>query len=225
MLTFSLDIAPGSSPLARGTREEARRRGGADRFIPARAGNTAGSIRPPPPPSVHPRSRGEHGSRSISPPNTRGSSPLARGTQSSPHRSSLRFRFIPARAGNTVTGPPARGPAAVHPRSRGEHGKRSSITESFRGSSPLARGTPGGCLLAAVGQAVHPRSRGEHSGSHEEFCAFAGSSPLARGTPRAASLKGSLIRFIPARAGNTMRTVRSAAACQVHPRTRGEHCG
>ena len=74
----------GSSPLARGTRTAQQSMVLAHRFIPTRAGNTnctecAGSAD-----SVHPHSRGEHGSGSFLPPIVGGSSPLARGTPSRP---------------------------------------------------------------------------------------------------------------------------------------------
>ena len=76
-----LTLFLGSSPLARGTRPRraSGRRG--RRFIPARAGNTAGAHSPPPFSPVHPRSRGEHagGPRAGWPDD--GSSPLARGTR------------------------------------------------------------------------------------------------------------------------------------------------
>ena len=115
--------APGSSPLARGTRHHealgARQRavhprsrgehgpgggrpGAPDRFIPARAGNTQARGSKTADPSVHPRSRGEHSARCFVRARSVGSSPLARGT---PHDEALALRvrrFIPARAGNTL---------------------------------------------------------------------------------------------------------------------------
>ena len=50
----------GSSPRARGTRQNRARTGRRGRFIPAGAGNTAPWHKYPPAPSVHPRGRGEH---------------------------------------------------------------------------------------------------------------------------------------------------------------------
>ena len=152
----------GSSPLARGTplRTAGRRR--PHRFIPARAGNTAGSCGCCTASPVHPRSRGEHRSIATTTPASSGSSPLARGTR-------RRSRGA--------------GPAdTVHPRSRGEHRCQRSPSRRGNGSSPLARGTQGGELSARekrrfiparagnTGSAwpphpalpVHPRSRGEH---------------------------------------------------------------
>ena len=134
-----------------------------------------------------------------------GSSPLARGTRSRPGRRHARSRFIPARAGNTDASPPPATRPPVHPRSRGEHGSGSSSAPGGSGSSPLARGTH----LAPV-----------HLGA-----LAAGSSPLARGTPRETCLYRLLIRFIPARAGNTEPSRFDRACYAVHPRSRGEHSG
>jgi len=134
----------GSSPLARGTRLVAVHRIAGRRFIPARAGNTVRAAFRQPLASVHPRSRGEHAHRAAPDERRVGSSPLARGTRtrsavakvnafgSSPlargtllrHRRPLRRgRFIPARAGNTAAASAPAAPGAVHPRSRGEHGR------------------------------------------------------------------------------------------------------
>ena len=135
----------GSSPLARGTQELRRFEADSGRFIPARAGNTfpggAGRIGS----SVHPRSRGEHGSIINLILLILGSSPLARGTPPTATPAAGRFRFIPARAGNT---PHASSPVrttSVHPRSRGEHELPLFNGPEDDGSSPLARGTPWRC--------------------------------------------------------------------------------
>ena len=157
----------GSSPLARGTRPEPARRVEHRRFIPARAGNTGARSGAGAPTSVHPRSRGEH----LPPPtdggHTTGSSPLARGTPQIFTGAGSSTRFIPARAGNTVsmisTGPST----AVHPRSRGEHGLGALRAVRKLGSSPLARGT------------LRPSGRGP---DHLRFIpARAGNTPPAAG--------------------------------------------
>ena len=73
-------ITRGSSPLARGTRQDRTAAASTGGLIPARAGNTqflgsrSGAKR------AHPRSRGEHSSFSRSGHGKAGSSPLARGT-------------------------------------------------------------------------------------------------------------------------------------------------
>ena len=70
---------------------------------------------------------------------------------------------------------------------------------------------------------VHPRSRGEHA-IHVTFTEMAdGSSPLARGTHPAGGGRAARARFIPARAGNTLRGWIERDRSAVHPRSRGEH--
>ena len=152
-------------------------------------------------------------------------------------------RFIPARAGNTAPAAPGSAGPAVHPRSRREHGSSPRTTRRRRGSSPLAQGTQRGTqsgrlhfrfIPARAGntgpwwrrsraQPVHPRSRREHSVTVPLDDVGIGSSPLARGTlDRRPDSDGS-VRFIPARAGNTVQPRRGGALVAVHPRSRGEH--
>ena len=91
----------GLSPLARGTHPKPLPGAAELRFIPAGAGNTSmlgnGHERPP----VYPRWRGEHVVEYSSARSTSGLSPLARGTLLWINISGLKFRFIPAGAGNT----------------------------------------------------------------------------------------------------------------------------
>ena len=91
----------GSSPLARGTRQEVGILESWKGLIPARAGNT-----PKTPwwgcrPRAHPRSRGEHACDSSRTQFCAGSSPLARGTLVFSSISQEFQGLIPARAGNT----------------------------------------------------------------------------------------------------------------------------
>ena len=176
------DPTAGSSPLARGTHHGQGLAGGADRFIPAGAGNTSSAV----------------GSPSLS----NGSSPLARGTLKFGRLFRAQTRFIPAGAGNTQTSsaiPPAK---TVHPRWRGEHDWQDLPEGSVFGSSPLARGTRPRLVLRFVQQRfipagagntagtitriwrrpVHPRWRGEHCARAALSTLSIGSSPLARGT-------------------------------------------
>ena len=95
--------------------------------------------------------------------------------------------------------------------------------KAARGSSPLARGTRAPSPGGTRSRTVHPRSRGEHFAGVATAVGVAGSSPLARGT-RPRNCSGARPpRFIPARAGNTPTTPRSAPQTPVHPRSRGEH--
>ncbi len=73
-------VAPGSSPLARGTREPIKPVTALYRFIPACAGNTQFVLERCGAAPVHPRLRGEHNSGGADGGIGHGSSPLARGT-------------------------------------------------------------------------------------------------------------------------------------------------
>ncbi len=93
------------------------------------------------PAAVHPRWRGEHGSRERLTWRAGGSSPLARGTLNCSGDSSAIRRFIPAGAGNTPARASTSSPPPVHPRWRGEHSNPLLQEHAKDGSSPLARGT------------------------------------------------------------------------------------
>ena len=214
------------------------------RLIPARAGNTNSTLRGCSAVTAHPRSRGEHCQllpfRSLQV----GSSPLARGTPDYGVRENPCARLIPARAGNTHGGLVPGEPVSAHPRSRGEHLRTLFRMELFRGSSPLARGTPVRNLAVFIGvrliparagntrkentkwvaTAAHPRSRGEHPHTVKLTGAITGSSPLARGTLRQMSHHPRTNRLIPARAGNTDFLIIIISPSSAHPRSRGEHC-
>ena len=117
------------------------------------------------------------------------------------------------------------------------------MTSTALGSSPLARGTrivstaretEAGLIPARAGNTyavkiclqysgAHPRSRGEHLLRALGIIAVLGSSPLARGTQSRHLLPAALLGLIPARAGNTLLSVRSNIVVWAHPRSRGEH--
>ena len=90
----------GSSPRARGTQRHPTLKAGHRRFIPAGAGNARMELKGPATFSVHPRGRGERCASRRSRYQRAGSSPRARGTQSSQALVSCWRRFIPAGAGN-----------------------------------------------------------------------------------------------------------------------------
>ena len=133
----------GSSPPARGTHFGGVAVAIESRFIPARAGNTESHETYRRPPAVHPRPRGEHASSYVFPMSVPGSSPPARGTRLRRQCAPLSVRFIPARAGNTPTGPVTASHIPVHPRPRGEHYSTHALSGTVAGSSPPARGTHG----------------------------------------------------------------------------------
>ena len=70
---------------------------------------------------------------------------------------------------------------------------------------------------------VHPRACGEHATLVTEEADPSGSSPRLRGTRKRASPIEPGGRFIPAPAGNTPPSGRSACGWAVHPRACGEH--
>ena len=134
-----------------------------------------------------------------------GSSPLTRGTQGVKKLNRLSTRFIPAYAGNSL---------------------RQTILKKVKaGSSPLTRGTrkvgpdelirlrfipayAGNSAKSArlpARRPVHPRLRGELADSDALAISMSGSSPLTRGTPRTNTPAVSLVRFIPAYAGNSLK--------------------
>ena len=233
----------GSSPRGRGTLPGRGVVGQADRFIPARAGNTglpSGSARPR---AVHPRAGGEHSVGSDEKFSSAGSSPRGRGTHGAPETATGIHRFIPARAGNTHKTSSARSMRSVHPRAGGEHVSRPTWRRARSGSSPRGRGTHGtprrrdrfgrfiparaGNTTPAGGEArgdtVHPRAGGEHAPGNHQRQESHGSSPRGRGTPARCGRFAPCGRFIPARAGNTPTLIGPYARWAVHPRAGGEH--
>ena len=145
--------------------------------------------------------------------------------------------------GEQLDAPAPASPCTVHPRACGEHDQHNPGTVDHAGSSPRVRGTPGShrevgrlCrfIPARAGntgsdhnpmqlKTVHPRACGEHGLEGVEPIGAAGSSPRVRGTRRQGSGCGYVLRFIPARAGNTLRMRTRASVCTVHPRACGEH--
>ena len=215
--------AAGSSPLARGTR---RPRGGLHptrRFIPARAENTARLPCRAHTPAVHPRSRGEHRMTLSGRSDVNGSPPLARGTLDGIYRRGAARRFIPARAGNTPTQADAvRSAAGSSPLARGTRRPRGGLHPTRRFIPARAENTAR-LLCRAHTPAVHPRSRGEHARLPTDIVPAFGSSPLARGTRDVVAAAEAVVRFIPARAGNTPYATGPGGRSPVHPRSRGEH--
>ena len=110
------------------------------RFTPAHAGNTNLYICYYIAEQVHPRSRGEYRTRLRAFPLSSGSPPLTRGIRTSSHWQSLKARFTPAHAGNTMFPGKHSNGEKVHPRSRGEY--VGSLLKSLlaNGSPPLTRG-------------------------------------------------------------------------------------
>ena len=233
----------GSSPLTRGKRVRCLDRQTAERLIPAHAGKTPKSGRPPSWRTAHPRSRGENivlrtGSRTVS-----GSSPLTRGKRTCPETAAAHERLIPAHAGKTLTLPTRVAMSAAHPRSRGENETAGRRKDRPSGSSPLTRGkprtrrawvAPSRLIPAHAGKTsrpgrwtgerpAHPRSRGENSVMFDLSKLVSGSSPLTRGKPGTVVGKHPRERLIPAHAGKTTTYSVRFSRRAAHPRSRGEN--
>ena len=71
---------------------------------------------------------------------------------------------------------------------------------------------------------AHPRSRGDHPDPFGRTGDGKGSSPLARGPLRMIAIFGTPPGLIPARAGTTSCTTKTAISTWAHPRSRGDHC-
>ena len=166
---------PGSSPLARGARREAKHKARCIGIIPACAGSTGS-----PPPSDrswgdHPRLRGEHVMYHDCNVALPGSSPLARGAQFRRARKRCDAGIIPACAGSTPGQTFAQTRRRDHPRLRGEHETFEREQTAVKGSSPLARGAQvwivlfvleDGIIPACAGSTRHGRGRARCLGDH-----------------------------------------------------------
>ncbi len=219
------------------------------RFIPAWAGNTVSSGAISRRNSVHPRVGGEHFRVPRRGGGFFGSSPRGRGTLSRAAAATHSHRFIPAWAGNTLSGHPIGQPGllvpSVHPRVGGEHSPAACQSSNAVGSSPRGRGTRNLGIhrlhqfrfipawagntddLPAMPPArpVHPRVGGEHTVSGDADAPLAGSSPRGRGTLPRLGRAAQYRRFIPAWAGNTPSRRSPQNLFSVHPRVGGEHIG
>ena len=191
-----------------------------------------------------------------------GSSPLARGLHHRRMGKRRLRRIIPARAGFTARRsawsarrrdhPRSRGvyvearggthpPRVDHPRSRGVYDGADSTADVEEGSSPLARGLPGGehgaecagrIIPARAGftcpapasrrrRPDHPRSRGVYARAPPPGALRWGSSPLARGLLQDEQGSQPPRRIIPARAGFTTAAPLPRSGTKDHPRSRG----
>ena len=167
--------------------------------------------------------------------------PLARGGRVDHPSADLDVRLIPAGAGRTASPATAATGRAAHPRWRGADAGRVSHFQPVHGSSPLARGGPGGVggSVAAVGLipagagrtfqflsvgsgcGAHPRWRGADSSLNRPGSRVCGSSPLARGGPDVKQMRIDADGLIPAGAGRTWPPRRSRPGTRAHPRWRG----
>ncbi len=192
-------------------------------LVPACAGITGHRTRRPLMTGTHPRVRGEHcgvPKRGIEQP---GSSPRARGAHGAASRWEVGRRLIPACAGSTRTGCPARTCVRAHPRARGEHPVYPVSMTRPRGSSPRARGAHSRRLLDESVSGLIPACAGSTEQVDRRSGASKGSSPRARGAPCGGRDAEDLRGLIPACAGSTPSAPGVTQADPAHPRVRGEH--
>ena len=141
---WDANVAAGSSPHARGTPLARASPPAPRRIIPACAGNAMAGDTSPLIGSDHPRMRGERFDTAVTLNSATGSSPHARGTPRRDRARAQHGRIIPACAGNAARAGDRSGAPSDHPRMRGERSAESSERSASVGSSPHARGTPGG---------------------------------------------------------------------------------
>ena len=234
--------AIGSSPRLRGTRAQELIDAVPIRLIPAPAGNTCTACAVRAGSAAHPRACGEHQSGNTFMWQPGGSSPRLRGTQVRWDVELEINRLIPAPAGNTTGAATPQTHEPAHPRACGEHPSHETPASSNFGSSPRLRGTrddrglhlalgrlipaPAGNTISTQADAwattAHPRACGEHLHSRPHGTLTHGSSPRLRGTRSTAAYPASLLRLIPAPAGNTSpSTLPAASPHGSSPRLRG----
>ena len=176
-----VELAGGSSPLARGL--QARLIGPIPDhgIIPARAGFTGRRQSHTPPPRDHPRSRGVYILSAIFLNGLDGSSPLARGLRPRHHPQLDPRRIIPARAGFTDHCAQQAEEDRDHPRSRGVYVASAWKCAVITGSSPLARGLRFRDIIADGRNGIIPARAGFTDPHDYAIAEDLGSSPLARG--------------------------------------------
>ena len=193
------------------------------RIIPAHAGQTV---------SIVPRS---FASRFA------GSSPRMRGKPVRSRRLRARRRIIPAHAGQTNSVPAKRSSHADHPRACGANVMVPSACMLMVGSSPRMRGKPRlerddsrtrRIIPAHAGQTWvwirffqtttdHPRACGANEQDADSDPDRIGSSPRMRGKRRRQDAHASLLRIIPAHAGQTSLLMMLMLPPPDHPRACG----
>ena len=171
-----------------------------------------------------------------------GSSPRVPGTAVCDDQRAGTVRFIPACAGNGSRSTSSAALPTVHPRVCGERPFRSCMIGRNVGSSPRVRGMGdqaadvpqalrfipacagnGWCCVVSRGDLlVHPRVCGERGKARVVTFQAPGSSPRVRGTGHPSRAAPTVLRFIPACAGNGGETTGAPRPGSVHPRVCGE---
>ena len=231
----------GPSPLARGKRFCRTFLLAYAGPIPARTGETTWATTRAWPPRAHPRSHGGNFFAAKSGAIRSGPSPLARGKLRDALLVMEGHGPIPARTGETWTGPMFAKPNGAHPRSHGGNCCERRADRLGAGPSPLARGKrfapdlaqrTGGPIPARTGETnprapahfratAHPRSHGGNSAAACPTCGHDGPSPLARGKRFCRTFLLAYAGPIPARTGETTWATTRAWPPRAHPRSHG----
>ena len=162
------------------------------RFTPAYAGNTIKLPGKAPDRLVHPRIRGEYPPLALLVNSAQGSPPHTRGILGKRKFYSLKERFTPAYAGNTLAGLVLRDCQRVHPRQSGSRFTPAYAGNTMRSSELMQR------------TRVHPRIRGEYRKREDPRKNGRGSPPHTRGIQLLLRPDMVVVGFTPAYAGNTL---------------------
>ncbi|RYQ51536.1 hypothetical protein PG1604B_1278 [Bifidobacterium pseudolongum subsp. pseudolongum] len=231
----------GSSPHMRGKPAVLRSERGAQRIIPAHAGQTPWGMARRSGTSDHPRTCGANSGAGLWFSQDSGSSPHMRGKLTVLSPSLARQRIIPAHAGQTPAAIGRSGCQPDHPRTCGANPYITNGVVRWHGSSPHMRGkqTPPAIhakrpriIPAHAGQtrqnthhepgcADHPRTCGANLDGGVETAWLGGSSPHMRGK-RGLLTEGDIVDgIIPAHAGQTFYRPPAHHGRPDHPRTCG----
>ena len=231
----------GSSPRMRGKRLPSVLPGLLGRIIPAHAGQTVLKAGGQSKGTDHPRACGANDSTSNATGKAHGSSPRMRGKL---HRSHLRTdvpRIIPAHAGQTRPKPRTPVSPTDHPRACGANLAHAFGNLFAIGSSPRMRGKRGmqiteelraRIIPAHAGQTARPCTSSADLTDHPRACGAnrhvvkrrpqsVGSSPRMRGKLLLCFRVPSLVRIIPAHAGQTPPSGLATSGTPDHPRACG----
>ncbi len=153
---------------------------------------------------AHPRSRGEHRAERTGDATLDGSPPLARGALDATHHRGPPVGLTPARAGSTSGRSSSPCASWAHPRSRGEHDRRSHEESVVDRLTPARAGSTARRSGESCPSRAHPRSRGEHPRCMRMRTVMPGSPPLARGALPPGQVRPCVGGLTPARAGSTL---------------------
>ncbi len=211
----------GSSPRMRGKPGLVRVELTHARIIPAHAGQTCLVCCARCRRSDHPRACGANFFSSACSRIAGGSSPRMRGKLDCANHDALRFRIIPAHAGQTScrARPPA--PPADHPRACGANRHGRTASRGCCGSSPRMRGKHDHGHRILAQRRIIPAHAGQTGCITLVFHPRCGSSPRMRGKQQLEIIEFGALRIIPAHAGQTSSDKPKEPVDSDHPRACG----